>query len=382
MSKTLIVAIYSHPEYYPPTLNALEYLSRDYDTIYLVHRNITGFDWQYPPNVHLVSQKKLLPVREAEKTGFLKKIFWFASFTMLFFSLVRKHKPDTILFYDCMPLLSYRLFHFFMTKPNVLWYHNHDIADPAYLKKNSLTWWAWKSESWIFPKLDLFTLPAVERKTYFPMENLKGRFFFLPNFPSVKIYERYNNVKKDKNYLKILYQGSIGEQHGLEEIIPLLGTDTGQREWQLILKGFIDPVYLQRLQDLAKQYNVAGKLIYKGPGGYREVIENAAGCHIGIGIHKKPDVMNKTLGTASNKIYEYAATGMPVLLYSNEHFKEHLGTYKWAFFTDCTASSLITCLKEIVKDYENMSRQARNDFATSLNFEYYFMPLMKHLHKG
>ena len=57
-NKKLVIALYSHPDYYPPTLNALEYLSEIYSEIVIVHRNITGFNWDYPVNVKLVSPKK------------------------------------------------------------------------------------------------------------------------------------------------------------------------------------------------------------------------------------------------------------------------------------------------------------------------------------
>lgn len=380
MSTNLVIAVYSHPEYYPPTLNAVEYLSRCYDNIYIVHRNVEGFDWKYPGNVQLLGPEKLLKAGQVEKAGTVQKFLWFFAFTWRFAWAIRKYQADTVLMYDPIPLFSFRLLRRFIKKPRILWYHNHDVADLGHVRKGSIAWLGWKSEAWIFPRLQVFSLPAVERKEFFPMNKLKGRFFFIPNFPSVAVYGRYKAVEKDPGAINLLYQGSIGSQHGLEEIIPLLDKKIQGRELYLVLKGFISSEYLTQLQLLAEQYKVRHKIIYKGAGGYRAVIENAATCHIGIGIHKKQDVMNKTLGTASNKIYEYAALGLPVLLNDNSHFRSHLGHYKWTFFTDCSTGSLVECLETIMGNYTFYSEQARKDVNESLNFEKFFLPLSGILH--
>lgn len=370
MGRNLVMAIYSHPEYYPPTLNAIDQLAPHYDSIYLLHRNVFGFDWVYPENVFLVGPDKLHSAREVEKGGYFKKLGWFLAFCLSFLKLVRKQKAHTILLYDCIPVLAYRLTRFFFDKPQVLWYHNHDVADQNYIRKYSIYWFAWKSEQWIFPLLNIFSLPAIERKVFFPLDRLLGKFVFIPNYPSLK---RYGTSEKfiDQE-LDILYQGSIGPLHGLEEIIPILGSKIGGYSFRLILKGFVREEYLLKLKQIANNHNVEGKLVYLPPSGYNEVIENAKRCHIGIGIFKKQDIMNNTLGTASNKIYEYAAAGLSVLLYDNEHFRAALSKCQWVFFTDTTPDSLSGSLQEIVEKISLLSQAAQKDFTDKYCFELYF----------
>jgi len=368
----LVIAIYSHPEYYPPVLSALENLAPLYKKIYVLHGNTKGFDWKYPDNIILVGWGDPIAPAEVLVGSVLKKIGWFINFSRSFYSLVRKQDPDTILIYDYMPVLSYRLFSCLIRKPRILWYHNHDVADENQLRKYSLSWFAWKSEKWLFPKLNIFSLPAVERKTAFPMNLLKGEFIFLPNFPSVHIYSDLEQNKDipDKT-IRLLFQGSIGTLHGLEEIIPLLRERINGHDLQLILKGFISKEYAETLHKLAESYSVTDRLIFIGPTGYAGVIQNAKTCDIGIGIHMKQDIMNRTLGTASNKIYEYAALGMPVLIYDNEHFRQTLGKYSWVFFTDASETSLRKCLQDIVGNLGSLSAAARRDFE-DFSYEKYF----------
>ena len=371
-SRVLVIAFYSHPEYYPPVLSALENLASIYKRIYVLHRNAKAFDWKYPDNVVLLPSGNQYVPGEVETGPLREKIRWFTHFTRSFYSLVRDQKPDTILIYDYMPILSYRLFSNLTKKPRILWYHNHDVADEKQLRKYSLSWFAWKSEKWLFPKLNIFSLPAVERKSAFPMSLLNGHFIFLPNFPSIHIYGNLEpKTGMPRKTIRLLFQGSIGTQHGLEEIIPLLKEQINGHDLQLILKGFISKEYAETLDKLAASYSVGDRVIFMGPTGYREVIQNAKTCDIGIGIHMKQDIMNRTLGTASNKIYEYAAVGLPVLIYDNEHFRQTLGKYSWVFFTDASESSLRKCLQDIISNLNSLSQAARKDFE-DFSFEKYF----------
>ncbi|HEY4147657.1 MAG TPA: hypothetical protein VGM41_01945 [Chitinophagaceae bacterium] len=378
--KTLVIAIYSHPEYYPPTLNAITYLSGYFDRIYIVHRNITAFDWEYPANVELLYAGALLPVGQAEQQSTQDKIKSFWQFSRLLSRIIRSSGAKTLLVYDYLPWLAYRLIKPRMPKDLLLWYHNHDVAEKQYVKKGSISWWAWKSEQWVFPRLNIFSLPSVERQAFFPMNKFKGKFFFVPNYPSVAVYGANNKQAKSMTGpIRLLFQGSIGELHGLEEIIALLSSSIGGRPLELVLKGFISEEYKTRLRQLAEAHGVADKLVVLPLTGYKEVIKNAQTCHIGIGIHKKQDLMNKTLGTASNKIYEYAASGMPVLVYDNSHFRDTLGNRPWVFFTDTSAGSLLHCLEQIMDNYMQLSSSARKDFEEELCFEHYFTPLLEYL---
>lgn len=370
MGRNLVIAIYSHPEYYPPTLNAIDQLAPYYDQIIILHRNITGFDWEYPPNVHLVGPRKLKPVREVEKAGFITKIFWFLQFCRMFIGLNRKYRPQALILYDCIPVLAYRITRLFLVKPAILWYHNHDVADGKYIRKYSINWFAWRSESWIFPRLDIFSLPSKERMEFFPMKTLGGTFVFLPNFPSLKRYT--TEFSKASDVIRILYQGSIGPLHGLEQLITLLRKRYNDLPVKLVLKGFVSDEYLAELKSIAALYEVQNHIDYLPPSGYKEVIRNAQNCHIGIGIFMKQDIMNKTLGTASNKLYEYAAAGLPVLVYDIEHFRKELGGLKWILFVDSSQESMNNCISRIVENYEELSLSAINDFKDQFNFEVYF----------
>jgi hypothetical protein len=124
---------------------------------------------------------------------------------------------------------------------------------------------------------------------------------------------------------------------------------------------------------------VLDKISFYGVTPYSEVPKLSSLCHIGIGIHAKNDIMNVTLGTASNKLYEYAAVGLPILYYNKEYFTKYLSKYKWAIATELTPEAILASIEKIVSTYEAMSEAAYSDFISELNYEFFFKPLHEHL---
>jgi glycosyltransferase involved in cell wall biosynthesis len=102
-------------------------------------------------------------------------------------------------------------------------------------------------------------------------------------------------------------------------------------------------------------------------------------CQIGIAIFMGKDEVSKTLGSASNKIYEYAACGLPVIAYDNEQFRKHIGKYSWVTFTDGSIPSLKKAIEHIINNYNSLSIAAKNDFENIFYFENAFTKAISEL---
>src|SRR5271156_6043775 len=101
----LVIAIYYHPEAYPPTLNAVDELSTSFDAIEIVYRpNIKG-TWIYPANVTAYASGNFILARDQERSPVIKKLLFFKKFTSDFLRSCRKKKPSCILIYDSLALL-------------------------------------------------------------------------------------------------------------------------------------------------------------------------------------------------------------------------------------------------------------------------------------
>lgn len=381
MSNHLVIGIYYHPEAYPPTLNAVQELSRCFNSITIVHRPHLKDSWKYPANVQTIASGEYITAKGQEQSSVVQKASFFKQFVSDLLGAVRKVKPAVILLYDVHALFAYRLIRPLIGK-HVAWYHNHDVSEVERERKYSIGWFACRAEKKLFRHLDIFTLPTADRLRYFPVNTLKGKQFVVPNFPSLQFYGQFYKPKELGNDVRLIFQGRISEAHGFEEIIPLLAEPINGKELHLVLKGHIDEQYKQSLEQLAAKHSVSDKLIFAGFSAYEEVPKLAASCHIGIGIFAKKETMHVTLGTASNKLYEYAAVGLPVLYLAEEHFTRYLKQYEWAFPVTLSSVSIKEAIAAIIHDHKHYSAAAYQSFAQSLNFENSFRPVMEHLQQS
>ena len=372
----LVIGIYYHPEAYPPTLNAIGELSGHFDAISVVHRPHLKGTWKYPANVTPVASGKYITSTGQEQASMPGKILFFLRFVMDLLRECLRLRPRVILLYDANALLAYRLVRPLLRFRHILWYHNHDIAEIATMRKYSVGWFACKTEKKIFSRIDLFTLPSAERLPFFPMDTFRGKYFVVPNYPSLAFYRPFFTPHKSLDVIKLVFQGRIGPGHGLEEIIALLAAPVAEKPLQLVLKGHCHPDYKNALLALAERYSVTDSLSFVGFTPYEEVPRIAAACHIGIGIFSAVEVMHVTLGTASNKLYEYAAVGLPVLYLGMDHFSKHLGKYPWAIPVELTSESIASKIEIIVREYAFYSSAAHESFVRELNFERCFAPVI------
>jgi phospholipid N-methyltransferase len=98
--------------------------------------------------------------------------------------------------------------------------------------------------------------------------------------------------------------------------------------------------------------------------------------HIGLAIYKNVDILNTTLGTASNKVYEYTASGLPFLYFDTPHFRKYLEVMSWAFPTDLSPESVTRSIQYIDQHYVSLSTSAREEFLVSRNYEKVFQPIV------
>lgn len=370
----IVVSIYSHPEYYPPTLNAINLLSNEFGKVDVIYNNVLKTEWVFKDNVTLHPVGSLKPHYEIEKSNKIFKIIRWIKFTYKIYKRIKY--CDIFCANDPIPLFSYFVASLFTSKkPTLIWYHNHDVHQINELGKYSIGWFSAKFEPKFFKCIDIFSLPSIERISYFPIDNLKGFYFLVPNYPLLAFYSNFMS-HEDESTITLLLQGNISPGHGIEELLNLLPTKISNKKIKLCFKGHIKKDYKQQILNKAEQNNILDDVTFVGVTPYHEVPETTIKCQIGIAIFTNIDIMNNTLGSASNKIYEYAACGLPILYYQNEHFSKYLKNYNWAIPTDLTQNSFISAIQHISDNYYQLSSQAKQDFKTELNFDKNFLKLL------
>ncbi len=375
----IAVAIYTHAELYPPLLNAIDELSDVFRTVLVVSRNVKESHWKYPAAVEYLASGQFISIRDSEQRSLSWKLRSFVQFTFDFYKNLKRGKPTWVMCNDAITLMAIRIIRPLLGFKIKLWYHNHDVVELKKLRSFSVGYFAQKLEGKYFRMIDLFTLPAEARLKYFPIAKLKGRWMIVPNYPSLRRMDHLIGAHWDTMLnLKLIYQGQVSDEHGLEEIIDHIKTDS---RLKLTVIGPGEEVYIQSLKRKADELGVGDQVAILNPVSYAALGEITLNHQVGLAVNKPVNILYQTAALASNKIYEYAAGGLPVLYYGNEHYTESLGKFSWAFPTDLSAINLSDTLQIIREKYDSLSQAAYLDFKNKLNFGINFTQVL-HFLKG
>lgn len=368
----ILAATYTHPEGLGPYISSALMLSRLFGGVTILHRNVLETAWPFPANVSLVSVGTYLHIRESERKPASWKAAMFVRYAWEMLRQLRRGRHEVVLLYDPIPLLAYRLVAPLLGYTPKVWYHNWDIIEASRVRKFSITWFAAKSEAGMMAQVDLFSLPIDERKPYFAMARLKGRYLLIPNYPVQDFYGRiFAQDRRPPGELRLLYSGSIAPGHGLEEIIRLLPRTLCGRRLKLVLKGHLRPEFEATLRHLAHEHSVGEQVEVVPAGAYQGVFSVLERCDVGIAIYTGQDLMNRTMSIGPSKVYEYIAAGMPVLFFE-PHWRQAFSSHSWAIPTDLSEESLGRQLEFIIRDYLSLARAAAADFRAHLHCDGFY----------
>lgn len=369
--KKILISIYSSPERYPPTLNAIRELSKEGYAITVLYRANVEPSWDFPENVKREPDGKVITVMEQMSLGNLSSIFLNIKYAIKSIQLSWSVKPDIYLVYDEKALALFSWV-FFLLPKGKLWFHSHDVNERP---NRGIKKYLELLRERTLKKASIVTLPAIERLSYIPV-GPATQVQLLPNFPSIAFYSAYKKTEQNNHEISLLYQGAISDGHGLLEIVSILDQPVNGKKLKLHLAGVDRLGYVKELQEKASKLGVGSHVMYHGLLPYSELPKLTVNCDIGIATLIPRSKNFATAGTASNKIYEYAACGLPILYYDNEHYTKYLGKHEWALGTDLSPASILNCIELIDRDHSRCSKAARDSFLSAYNYEAAFKPVL------
>ena len=377
--RKIVIAVFSHIEAYPPSLNAVHHLAEQFDEVHILHRNVMKSEWNYPSNVVVIPFGEYV---EAEKVKYLplyKKVGDFLKFGIALKALIGKQKPSVILVYDAPAFALLNLFSWSKIKQLSarIWYHNHDVMPENELPKYSIMWMTRKLELRYFKRINYFSLPNSARLSYFPFKQLGIDPIIIPNYPSKNFFGKFTADHKNQEVIRIIFQGQISPSNKLDIFIDLLTHSIRGKTIELHLAGPVDEGYQKQLIDRARILNVEGRLFMYGRLPYSKLPALTASCHIGLAVYGEHNTMVRTMSTASNKIFEYASVGLPVLINKREDMEKEFIDFPWIHFAVIQKQELLDSLDKIISSYAQYALLAKRDFEEKVNFEKFFLPVLQ-----
>lgn len=378
--KTLGMLIYANPDHYPPTLNAIHLLSHYFDIV-LIGRNQDPPFWKYPANVKVYRLGQYSSVREREQKSTGAKFHEYINFICQASRLLKD--VSLIYAYDTFGYTTAYLCHFIQRLSIPLIYHNHDLSYQL-SSLSSLSGWVQRGERRWVHKANLVVFPSEERALFFKrLTNVNVPLVIVPNFPRKSYIKEHHNFKNcilerfEKK--QILLQGTISVKNSLLELVD--GLTFLDNSITLKLIGPIQEEEKSLMKDCIDSKKVAERVKYFSPVPYNDLFSHTWRSSLGVCLYKKIDVNHQTMGTASNKIYEYAACGLPVIVSDQPNYRKHLAHETWVRFANPDDSrSIAFAVQDILKDfkkYQAMCLAARQAFEEKYNYESAFFPLLE-----
>jgi glycosyltransferase involved in cell wall biosynthesis len=388
MSKPKLgMVIYFNPDYYPPTVNAAHLLSEHFDVV-LIGRNYDQPNVEYPSNVTVHRLGKYTSIQERMGASSLAKLREYLDFVVQTRRLLQD--VSLIYAYDAFAFTAAYLCRLSLPRTIPLIYQNHEIEE--HLEGLfSLSGWVQRAErAWIH-QADLVVFPDRDRATWFQkVTGLKQQPMIVPNFPRKSFFILPENwvaiIPKRWHSICLFYRGSISDTSAMEEIVYGASLiEPFRNNISVKFVGFLNDGDRLKLQSWVKQLEMTDYFTYLGVLPYKDLQTPTISATIGFALYKNTSFDRVACAAACNKIYEYAACGLPVIVSDFPTYRSFLGDESWVRFANPEDPMAIAeAIQDILIDfdrYQEICLAARKAFEEKFNYEAVFAPLLSNIQK-
>ncbi|HTE20225.1 MAG TPA: glycosyltransferase, partial [Armatimonadota bacterium] len=295
---------------------------------------------------------------------------------------------DVALFvgHDMHGLLPARLLATRYRRPLV--YHCHDFTDSSRI----LPWGSrivQKFEQRFARTADLVIVPDARRGEVVEKElRLKRAPLIVANAP-------LNRPLKDGNALHeavgsqgreferiVLRQGRIAEGHAIEATLRSI-PQWASRNWGFVLLGVQDAAFVEHVRTLVNTLGVEQQFAMLPAVAYDRVLDYTPGADVGHALYDPVHINNVHITTASNKIMEYLAAGLPLLVSDTPSQRALVEAHRCGVTADERSPDSIAATVNSLLGQPERSREfgaaARRAFEQVFCYERQFAPALEGL---
>jgi glycosyltransferase involved in cell wall biosynthesis len=373
VERRLQVFFYGNPDQYPPIINGARLLASAGFVLEVFCRwDGAPSDVSYPGKVSVYRIKTETGSSWREYLSFVGKVF-------------RRGDKQVAAFigHDMHGLLPARLLSSHHRRPVI--YHCHDFSekDRRIPTGSGLV----RSFERRFARgVDLVVVPDAERGAVIQEElRLPKSPLVVANSPLMIAAKRSDALqpallKHGKTFSRVLFrQGRIGPGHAIETTLrSILLWDNPT--WGFVLMGPGEQSYLRTLNTSAKALGVDRQFAILPAVGYDEVPQFTCGADCGHGLYQPVTLNHRLYTTASNKIMEYMAAGLPILVSDSPSLRNLMNKYRCGLTAnEESPESIAAAVNTLLGDMEKarqMGAAGRQGFEQRFCYERQFAPVL------
>ena len=383
MKPRLLITIYANPDYYPPTVYAVRILSR-YFAIHILCRNMDKPIEEWPPEVTIERIGEYASAAEKEAAGAGAKLIEYATFAARTRALITQMQPAVVYSYDPHAFVASMLGRIGRRSIPLI-FHLHELPETRSLSRGSLEGWVVRAALRGTKSASAVVYPENFRARHWLMAANDSRApIIVPNCPDQNYFPAPRDWRETIAARfcarEVVYVGHVSADNGHLEGLRALALTDGIR---MRVIGSYRPEFGTIFNALARQLGVAERVSLDGWLPRDDLKARASAAAAGLSLHKPVSKGLEYLGSASNKLFEYAAMGLPVVVPNRESYRAFLNDAEWVTYADIEEpESIARAIDSIFADrerYAAMSRAARRAFEEQYNYEWVFAPALERI---
>lgn len=385
MKPSLLVCIYQNPDYYPPTFNAVRILS-EYFRVVVIGRNIRPCFAVWPNDVEVRRIGTYGDLDDKAAAGAIAKLAEYRSFARAIALALQEFAPVLVYAYDPHAFEAVLRAGARVRAIPVI-YHLHEMPEFAATQLTSLQTWigraalrhATAAATVIFPEANRashYLAAAHDLRPPLIVPNCPARDFCPPLSESDVVALAMRRFAGRE----VIYAGSLGDSHSNREAVRAMRRLPATR---LVHLGWAPAGFADELRGLAADLKLTDRCAVESPVPHHQLAAPLLEAAVGLALHKPLDANLIHVATATNKLFEYAACAMPVVVPDLPNFHEFLTDEAWLAYADpFDPDSIARAIGSLLSDPENyvrMSIAARRFFTDRFYYERAFAPVLERI---
>ncbi|MGC1677208.1 MAG: glycosyltransferase, partial [Candidatus Binataceae bacterium] len=329
----LLVVIYANPDYYPPIVNALKIL-RHHFQVTIIARNMGKplRDWG---DIEVIRVGDYDSAEAKQSLSTLSKLTELWRFCAAVRRNVAEREPDVMYAYDTYGFVSALRARHARRIPIIFQLHELPELKKGYA--GSLQFWITKYALLRTKAASLIVFPEANRARIWRQAARDPRpALIVPNCSSFDFFSPPGDFRElaRRRFAarRLLYIGWMSENNGQMEAVRALAL-TGATT-TLALVGPHEDRFGTELHRLAENLAVLPRVQIDRWVPHPELAPRFCACAVGLSLYRPVSQNWEFNSSATNKLFEYAALGIPVVVPDRKSYREFFADDDWGIYAN------------------------------------------------